>query len=139
MRPHELHGEKFGDRTVIGRAPKKHSQSYWYVRCKCGDVSAVSAKNLITGRADRCKSCAGPYTTLRRIAEINAMAGMRFGSRKLIGNAYQSKAGGIKQLMVEVVCDCGNKSIIAFRLIRSGRQNKCLCCGQRDRYAKTNS
>jgi hypothetical protein len=139
MKAHDLRGRQFGDRTVIGRAPNKYSLSYWYVRCKCGDVSAAATKFLLNGSADRCLSCAGLVTTQRRIAEINAMAGTRFGSRTIVGNAYQYAGGKIKQIMVEVACDCGTRSFIAFRLIKSGRHNKCLCCGQRERYAKASA
>lgn len=49
-----LVGEKFGELTVIERAPTKKGATYWKCLCSCGKYSVVASTNLLRGMTMSC-------------------------------------------------------------------------------------
>ena len=49
-----LVGEKFGELTVVERAPTKKGATYWKCLCSCGRYSIVASTNLLRGLTMSC-------------------------------------------------------------------------------------
>ena len=49
-----LVGRKFGELTVLDRAPRKNKNTYYKCECSCGVVKTILAKNLVNGRTKTC-------------------------------------------------------------------------------------
>lgn len=76
MNYNDLTGRRFGQLTVIGRAPNdKHGNILWYCKCDCGGEKETRANALTSGKATSC-GC----VQKRRSAEAHTRHGYH-GSR----------------------------------------------------------
>ena len=53
-RADDLKGQRFGEWTVLWRAPKHGKNAYWHCRCSCGVERDVLATTLRSGRSKSC-------------------------------------------------------------------------------------
>lgn len=88
----DLTGQKFGDLTVLGLAPKpwRHTSAEWLVRCRCGEEWAIQSTRLRNVGTRACRSCSvsgdrnGNWTGATVIYNT-----MHFRVRKALGSAQQ--------------------------------------------------
>lgn len=52
-----LVGQKFGNLTVLERAPGKNKQVYWTCQCDCGTIKDVKSQHLREGKIKTCGRC----------------------------------------------------------------------------------
>jgi len=86
----DLTGQVFGDRTVLRRIDKPLQlkaigQTYWEVKCTCGDIGYATGSQLGFGSRSRCKACA-----MKRFRKIE-------GESSFNGLYLRYKHGAIKR------------------------------------------
>jgi hypothetical protein len=57
-------GLRFGDLLVTGRWEKsENGQTYWELRCSCGNLTKRPPSILLSGKRTRCRECSDSYLT----------------------------------------------------------------------------
>lgn len=82
-------GARFGEWTVIERAPYLRGQSMWLCQCSCGCKKPVSTGNLRNGQTTRCDECRrkrAEINKLRRMQEDPAIRNKRIYWQRLVRN-----------------------------------------------------
>jgi hypothetical protein len=107
----DLGGQRFGELTVIGRAPTTTGQANWLCRCSCGGTRIVAGAQLRNGLASRCKECNLPTLTGRRF------------DRWLVLSKAPSK--GYRRWTCR--CDCGTVRDVNSKELLNGKSRSCGC------------
>ncbi len=125
----DLTGRKFGELTVLRRAPeKRNGRVCWECRCSCGNVCTVPALRLKNGHTQSCGCKRHAASNNRR-----DLTGQRFGRLTVLGEAKER--GAADKIAWRCRCDCGNEvSVISGSLLR-GRTKSCGCLN-REKIAK---
>ena len=114
----DITGRVFGYLRVIKKTKRKNASNsiLWRCQCDCGKSLFVAGTQLRAGNRISCGCAKNPD-----------YSGQRFGSLKVIKPAAvkRSEAGSHKEWICQ--CDCGNKTILATTLFRSGRVKTCGC------------
>ena len=69
----DLIGQKYGNLTVIGRAPNRGKHVYWQCKCDCGDIKEIRSQHLREGTIKTCTHC-----------NANSIVGKTFGNWKVL-------------------------------------------------------
>lgn len=119
------HGEKFGDWTVLGEAPRRgvDKSRRLFCRCKCGTEASRNLGTLVRGRSTKCRRCSSKVTGKCRAYKI---PGRRFGAmtaiRKIEGNAPGENC------QWEFLCDCGQICQYEGRMVINGNISPHVAC-----------
>lgn len=118
-RAHDLTGQKFGWLTGLHRHEKNTAagKPRWVVRCACGNVVVIEARNLKSGHAQSC-GC--------RDRNFIDLTGKRFN--RLVVNGIHRYNG--KQGVWHCLCDCGNEITASPHGLHSGKRKSCGCLQQ---------
>ena len=130
-----LTNQKFGRLTPIYRTTPLTNQkcAFWLCKCDCGNYYVTRASSLKNGSTKSC-GCYNREATSKR--EFNDISGKRFG--RLIAlkptekRAYLNKGKNYW----DCICDCGNKTIVSYSLLNTGRTISCGCA-QKEAARKT--
>lgn len=109
---------RIGSRTII-KAGVRQGNSYWLMRCSCGNknwVRATRAENTTV-----CKPCSNRARSVAALGE-------RFGTRTVVEIAT---VGGYRRCLM--LCKCGEKTWVFPSAARRGRVNSCPSCSYRQR------
>lgn len=69
----DLIGQKYGNLTVIGRAPNRGKHVYWQCKCDCGDIKEIRSQHLREGKIKTCTHC-----------NANSIVGKIFGNWEVL-------------------------------------------------------
>lgn len=131
-RRRNLEGMKFGKLTVIKQSGvDKRRKAMWECYCDCGRIAIVLGSSLCSGHT---KSCGCGISESNRNRAFN-LEGMRFGRLVALKSLGGDKYG---QMMWECQCDCGNKTIVAGRVLNDNRTISCGCYN-RERTIETHT
>lgn len=53
----DLTGCKFGEWTILERAPNRQNIPYWLCKCSCGEEKELDGRNLKRGQSTQCRIC----------------------------------------------------------------------------------
>ena len=94
----DLIGQKYGNLTVIGRAPNRGKHVYWQCKCDCGDIKEIRSQHLREGKIKTCTHC-----------NANTIVGKTFGNWKVL-RATDKKFE--TYILYECKCiKCGNTTL----------------------------
>ncbi|MCK5608150.1 hypothetical protein KAR91_40085, partial [Candidatus Pacearchaeota archaeon] len=117
-----LIGQKFGRLTVLGEAHKNKSGNYcWLCECACGNEVTVAGNHLRNGHSQSC-GCLKAETVSK--ARKLSLAGQRFGSWTVVGEAKKRKSGTVAWLCR---CTCGTERVVSGPSLKSGATKSCGC------------
>lgn len=141
--PLDLTGQRFGQWTVVKKAPSVHRKSMWECRCDCGVVRTLTGGSLTSGHSTRCRSCAasrqrvdktgeyhGGWRVLRRVPcpahwkqkTAHWLCRCRCGKEQVLSSAsLRTNKHGCR--------DCSAKAV--GRGKRRKRPKRCKWCGRR--------
>ena len=101
----DLIGQKYGNLTVIGRAPNRGKHVYWQCECDCGDIKEVRSQYLREGKIKTCAHC-----------NANTIIGKTFGNWKVL-KATDKKFK--TYILYECECvKCGNIALKTFTFLK---------------------
>lgn len=114
----------YGRLTVLERAGSKNGKAAWLCRCECGNQTIVTGDALRTGNAMSC-GCSHKEV-MRRIGQANAIdiTGQVFGKLTALKPIGSASYGGV---LWECQCSCGNKHIVEFSNLKTGKVQSCGC------------
>ena len=104
-------GQRFGEWTVIERAPSRNGNTYWHCRCSCGVERDVRADHLQSGRST---SCGGHD-------RADDLKGQQFGEWTVLWRAPSRN----EDTYWHCRCSCGAERDVLARSLRSGRSKSC--------------
>lgn len=107
----DLIGQKYGNLTVIGRAPNRGKHVYWQCKCDCGDIKEVRSQHLREGKIKTCAHC-----------NANAIIGKTFGNWKVL-KATDKKF----ETYILYECECAECGNIALKTSTFLKQEHKFC------------
>lgn len=110
----DLIGQKYGNLTVLERAPNRGQHVYWKCQCDCGDIKEIRSQHLREGKIKTCTHC-----------NSNAIINQVFGNWKVIKQTEYKKGDS---LLYECECIyCGAKKLKTSTEIKQNHQfcNNC--------------
>ena len=98
-------GNTYGYLTVIERAPSNDGRAKWLCKCKCGNETIVTGKNLRSGNTQSC-GCLKIEKSIERCKNFHKdMIGNIYGYLKVVDfGGYAIKPDGRKDR--KMVCEC---------------------------------
>ena len=120
-------GKEFGLWEVLGPAPRAHSKeaTRWTVRCKCGTVNTVVARNLKTGESKSCgETCPLTVPDGRKRKKHSDLSGSTVGLWFVI-KQLPDKVG--KRYKYLCRCKCGTEKEVLSSTLQSKRTKSCGC------------
>lgn len=111
---YDLYGKSFTRWLAIKPFDMRGGRERWWCRCECGKEGAVEARFLENGSSRSCGCLRLAYEDIK---------GKRFG-RWLVLNKSDSRNGQSSWLCI---CDCGNKSVVYLRALKTGESKSCGC------------
>ena len=125
----DMTGQRYGKLVVIKRGENdKHGKAQWWCQCDCG-----SSEKLINGAALRrglTVSCGcNKLEKLKQYNENHTIdeTGNRYGKLVVISRNEDPSLQVDGRAMWNCQCDCGNKCVVAGRLLRAGHTSSCGC------------
>src|ERR1044072_3374380 len=119
-------GQKFSKWTVISNSSERDGHAK--CRCECGVERLVRIFNLTGGKTFSC-GCG-------KKSKLIDLTGQKFGKLTVIDKASLQRKKGVP--LWEVLCECGNKSIVRGEYLRYGHTRSCGCLSG-DHLVKMNS
>lgn len=119
-----LIGNKYGDLTVIDRAPNLQGRVYWKCQCSCGNVINVRQDGLKNKTSCGCKTIRSDFQDVN-IGDIF--------SRLTVISPSRRKANG--KMECDCECECGNIISVEIRNLKYEQTRSCGCY-QRDKVAE---
>lgn len=121
----DLTGKRFGQLTVIDRAPDKvgpkgYHETYWNCICDCGNNYIAHGKGLRTGKTTSC-GCK------RKDKTRTALLGKRFGHLTVISFDHCEEDKNYQMYWL-CKCDCGNEKVVDGHTLRKGQATTCGKC-----------
>lgn len=114
----DLTGQRFGKLIAVKPTDERARGSIiWELKCDCGNITHVDARNLSSGNTRSC-GC------LRKGAGSKDLTSQRFG-RLIAVNPTDRRTGG--NVVWELKCDCGNITYVDAGSLRSGNTRSCSC------------
>ena len=120
----DLTGIRFGDWTVLRRAPNDGLRTMWYCRCKCGTERAVWAGDLKGGKTNSC-GCQNSQKISKRCKKD--LTGMRFGRLLVLSPAPSVRMPSGTKAVWNCLCDCGSHVQVRAGNLLSGKSTSCGC------------
>ena len=118
-------GTKINHLTAIEFIGTKNNNSIFKFLCDCGNIIISSACSVKSGHTKSC-GCQAKETAHKKYEEIwNSFIGTKINfltATKFIGTEN-------RKAMFEFECECGNKTILAARDVKSGHIKSCGCIG----------
>lgn len=115
----DLAGQVFGRLTALRRAPDRtRGLAVWLCACECGAEKEIRAVAL---RGGKTRSCGCFRRECKPVADI---AGQRFGRLTVFMRDRSAQHGMVRWICV---CDCGQKSSILGKYLRTGQIVSCGC------------
>jgi hypothetical protein len=113
-------GTKYGQLTVLERAPVHPGKNlaYWKCQCDCGNIVEVSGSDLRSGHRTTCGS---PFHN-----SINEI-GNKYGMLTVIEYAGSNEQGTHRTALWNCRCDCGRYIIARGESLRAGKITSCGC------------
>ncbi len=109
----EYIGNRFGFLTVLESVKRENCNHILYeCLCDCGKTVIKRKTELKTGKATSC-GCNGN----------NILIGKKYGKLTVISNTYHIN----KRLVVDVLCECGNKKTVLKQSLENGSTLSCGC------------
>jgi hypothetical protein len=125
----DLTGKRFGNLTVVGRAPSdRQNNAQWSCMCGCGNNVNVRGGFLLKGQQFCSKQC-----TLYRAHIVNEVAGQTFGKLTAIRRVGFTTT---RKAVWEFSCACGNAHVTVLDLVLSGNTTSCGCFGTQRRKTR---
>lgn len=121
----DLIGNKYGDLTVIKRAPNLQGRIYWECQCSCGKIITVRGDVLKTKISCGCKTVRNDFKDVA-IGDI-------FSRLTVISSPCRKPNG---KMECDCKCECGNIVSVEVRNLRYGATHSCGCY-QKDRVVET--
>lgn len=119
----ELTGKVFGKLTVLQQAESdKNGHARWLCECECGKMKVIAGSNLIRGKTLSC-GCMRREKT-KAVKHYTDISGQKFGKVTAVKMTEVTQHG---DAMWMCVCDCGNKTVVAYRHLVRGETNSCGC------------
>lgn len=134
----DLTGKVFSKLTVLCQTEdivRKNGQHYaaWLCCCECGNEKIIDGVSLKSGRTRSC-GCLLKEMTAKNMID---MLGKKYNRLTVIERADDYVTSkGVHEVRWLCECDCGNKTIVLGRNLRSGITKSCGCL-QRERAAET--
>lgn len=124
----DLTGQVFGDLTVISRAENdKHGHTRWLCRCSCGNEKVIDGGSLKKGLTKSCgclaKKILREYNQTKEVDET----GNKYGRLTVISRSLDPALQKDGRAMWLCQCECGNKVVVAGKLLRNGQTKSCGC------------
>jgi hypothetical protein len=108
-------GQKYGEWTILERAPNRRSLTMWLCECKCGTKKIIRATEIAINHARKDCGCSRSWI------------GKRFGKLKIIEN-IDKKTNHYTRF--NCICDCGNERIVRGDVLyQSLRRKFIISCG----------
>lgn len=109
----EYMGNRFGFLTVLKSVKRENCNHILYeCLCDCGKTVIKRKTELKTGKATSC-GCNGN----------NILIGKKYGKLTVISDTYHIN----KRLVVDVLCECGNKKTVLKQSLENGSTLSCGC------------
>lgn len=127
----DLTGRKYGDLTVIERAPNvraKDGTSYvmWRCACKCGETIVTRATSLTSGHTKSCGRCTRRASNMNK--GVEDLTGRDFGFWHVLGMSRRIKEPrGRYVILWKCQCKCGEIREIRGGTLKSGLSISCGC------------
>ena len=125
-------GEKYNQLTILeflGYEARPTGRRIPMVSCQCdcGVVKKIAAPDVRSGTTKTCGTPGNhPYATRPRRTIPEFTEGEVFGKLKVIRSVgYDTTPSGARVPKVECECECGNKKIVSFWDLRSGKTKTC--------------
>ena len=117
MRFIDYTGKKFEKLLVISfNGRNKWNESLWNCVCDCGNSTVVKSRNLYTGKT---KSCG----CIRKGCNRKNVINLRYGRLVVVKLSHQIG----KASYYECLCDCGNRTVVAYNSLGNGNTKSCGC------------
>lgn len=127
---HDLTDKKFGRWTAIKKVESRNYSSYYLCECECGVYKEVASSDLLLGNSGSC----GCLRIENYLNDLEDLTGKRFTRLTVL---KQSESKNNKR-MWECICDCGNKTIVSTRNLKSNSNGTKSCGCLHTDYLKQN-
>lgn len=121
----DLKGQRFGRLIAVERRKGSRSKAAaWLCECDCGNEKWVATELLMKGTTRSC-GCLHKEQ-LSKLRSVIEVAGTRYGKLVIISPVGKGGDHGAR-LMWLCQCDCGKKTVVAGKSLRSGNTSSCGC------------
>ena len=119
-------GNKYGLLTVLERAGSKNGKAAWLCQCECGNQIVVTGDSLRQGKTTTCGATEHKSERMKEVGKSNLIdiTGQKFNKLTAIKPVGSAEYGGV---LWECKCDCGNKHIVEYSNLVSGKVKSCGC------------
>ena len=124
----DMTNQRYGKLLVIKRAENdKFGKAQWLCKCDCGNEKIINGASLRKGLTVSC-GC-NKIEKLKKYNEEHTIneVGNRYGKLVVISRNEDPSLQVDGRAMWNCQCDCGNKCVVAGRLLRTGHVSTCGC------------
>lgn len=115
----DLSGKRFTKLLVLHSTESPDRDSRFLVRCDCGSEIIVRGRSLTSGNTTSCGCARDEARALKAIDMTRSV----FGRLTVVSRNGSSDQGALWLCR----CKCGNESIVAGKVLRSGNSQSCGC------------
>jgi hypothetical protein len=120
-------GRKFGELTIIGRAPNRKGATgaFVFTKCDCGTESRMTLRSIVRRGVSRCNR--ESHWDRSVVASGESMIGQRYGALTVIAATAERHVspGGSRSAQVLTRCECGVERYARISDLRGGSVQSC--------------
>ena len=116
-------GKKFGKLIIIEMIYEENQRTKALCKCDCGNEKIIDMQNILSGHTQSC-GCYEKESRYDRNHSID-IAGNKYGMLVAIKQTENRAANG--GVIWECLCDCGNKTYVAYTNLIKGHTLSCGC------------
>lgn len=118
-------GQKFGEITIIGRAPNPEGRTgcFVFTRCDCGSEQRMTLRSIVKRGVSRCST--SRHFDRSRLEQGEQLIGRKFGLLTVIGAVADPAPDHKGKTQVLVRCDCGVERFAIVNHLMRGNIKTC--------------
>lgn len=127
-------GQRYGQLTVIEKAPSRNGRGYWLCQCDCGNKKEIRSDALKEGGT---QSCGCLHKKILYNKNKKDLLGQTFGKLTVIEETSE-RDPNTRAIMWKCKCECGSEILVSTKNLTSHHTQSCGCLKSQGEYIISN-